>query len=109
LFLENQKGISLLYLHKMAVLRSSLIVSALALLFSASTEAHVSMNPKFGEPGQVLNTAFRVPHGCNGSSTTAILITVPETVTTIVPKDVANWVRYDSKRLFITDTNYLYV
>jgi uncharacterized protein YcnI len=78
----------------MAVLRASLIVSTLALLFSASTEAHVSMNPKFGEPGQVVDTAFRVPHGCNGSSTTAVLVHVPETITTIVPKDVANWVRY---------------
>lgn len=85
----------------MTVFRTSLIVSALAVLLSAPTEAHISMNPKFGEPGQVIDTAFRVPHGCNGSSTTGILVNVPETITTIVPKDVANWVRRDIELVLI--------
>ncbi|KAI9333510.1 hypothetical protein BD770DRAFT_402847 [Pilaira anomala] len=65
-------------------------VTALALAAS-SVKAHVSLSPKFAEPNQDLNTAFHVPHGCNGSSTVSIKVTVPETITNITAQQVANW------------------
>lgn len=84
----------------MAILRNSLIATALTLLFSASTNAHVGLNPKFAEPGQNLTTAFHVPHGCNGSATTGIMVTVPDVITVLTPQQVNNWVRYHFKRLW---------
>lgn len=36
---------------------------------------------------------FHVPHGCNGSSTVSISVTVPETVTNITARPVEKWVR----------------
>ncbi|CAO0789669.1 unnamed protein product [Mucor circinelloides] len=75
----------------MAILRNSLIATALTLLFSASTNAHVALNPKFAEPGQNLTTAFHVPHGCNGSATTGIMVTVPDVITVLTPQQVNNW------------------
>jgi uncharacterized protein YcnI len=77
---------------KMAVFRNSLIASALALLFSASIDAHVTLTPKFAEPGQNLTTAFHVPHGCNGSATTGIFVTVPDAITVLTPQQINNWV-----------------
>lgn len=76
----------------MAVFRNSLIASALALLFSASIDAHVTLTPKFAEPGQNLTTAFHVPHGCNGSATTGIFVTVPDAITVLTPQQINNWV-----------------
>ncbi|CEP19011.1 hypothetical protein [Parasitella parasitica] len=76
----------------MAIIRSSLIVSTLALFFYAScTDAHVSLTPKFAEPGQNLTTAFHIPHGCNGSATTGIFVTVPDAITLLTPQQVNNW------------------
>ncbi|KAF1807404.1 hypothetical protein V8B55DRAFT_1465376 [Mucor lusitanicus] len=75
----------------MAILRNSLIAAALTLLFSASAQAHVALNPKFAEPGQNLTTAFHVPHGCNGSATTGITVTVPDAITVLTPQQVNNW------------------
>lgn len=84
----------------MAILRNSLIATALTLLFSASTNAHVTLSPKFAEPGQNLSTAFHVPHGCNGSATTSIAVTVPNEITVLTPQQVNNWVSLNDKRLW---------
>jgi uncharacterized protein YcnI len=43
------------------------------------------------QPGSYFNTALRVPHGCNGSSTTGISVSVPNNVYSIKPEVVANW------------------
>ncbi|GAN05508.1 conserved hypothetical protein [Mucor ambiguus] len=75
----------------MAIIRNSLIAATLTLLFSASTNAHVALNPKFAEPGQNLTTAFHVPHGCNGSATTGITVTVPDAITVLTAQQVNNW------------------
>ncbi|ORE11215.1 hypothetical protein BCV72DRAFT_327344 [Rhizopus microsporus var. microsporus] len=64
---------------------------ALLALVSNLVDAHVSLSPKFAEPGQNLTTAFHVPHGCNGSATISVTATVPESITTISPQAVSNW------------------
>ncbi|GAA5815214.1 hypothetical protein MFLAVUS_008720 [Mucor flavus] len=70
--------------------RAALIVSAFAAAIS-SVHAHINLSPKYAEPNQVLNTMFHVPHGCNGSSTVSISVTVPETVTNITARPVEKW------------------
>ncbi|KAG0192454.1 hypothetical protein DFQ28_009065 [Apophysomyces sp. BC1034] len=70
--------------------RFALIISAIAILASTS-QAHVGITPPTGKPGQSLNASFHVPHGCNGSATTSITVSVPDTVVTILPAQVTNW------------------
>lgn len=73
--------------------RSSLIASTLAVLCFQTSQAHVSLSPKFAEPGVTnFTTSFNVPHGCNGSSTISIQVTVPEEITTLSPQAISNWV-----------------
>lgn len=73
---------------------NSLVTSfVLALYYFKASEAHVTLATKYAEPGQTnFSTAFHVPHGCNGSSTTSIYVTVPQEITTLTPQAVANWV-----------------
>jgi uncharacterized protein YcnI len=74
--------------------RNSLIASTLAVFSFQASQAHVTLSPKFVEPSQTnLTTAFHVPHGCNGSSTVSIYVTVPQQITTLIPQAVANWVK----------------
>ncbi|KAI8387033.1 hypothetical protein BD560DRAFT_420224 [Blakeslea trispora] len=75
----------------MAIFRSTLIAACASLALIGTSDAHVSMNPKFVEPGQSVSTAFHVPHGCNGSDTTSIVVTVPDQVKDVKPQAVANW------------------
>ncbi|KAI8641726.1 hypothetical protein BD408DRAFT_417818 [Parasitella parasitica] len=76
----------------MTVICSSFIAPVLALFFYAlSTDAHVNLTPKFAEPGQNITTAFHIPHGCNGSATTGIFVTVPDAVTVLTPQQVNSW------------------
>ncbi|CAO3668127.1 unnamed protein product [Umbelopsis vinacea] len=56
-----------------------------------NTLAHVTFTVPSGQPGSYFNTALRVPHGCNGSSTTGISVSVPNNVYSIKPEVVANW------------------
>ncbi|KAI9470486.1 MAG: hypothetical protein EXX96DRAFT_584495 [Benjaminiella poitrasii] len=75
----------------MSTTRNSLITATFALLLSSMVNAHVTLSPKFVEPDQNITTAFHVPHGCNGSSTTSIFVTVPESITILTPEQVVNW------------------
>ncbi|KAG2198738.1 hypothetical protein INT47_005423 [Mucor saturninus] len=65
-------------------------LSALALALS-TVSAHVTLSPKYAEPGQNLSTSFHVPHGCNGSSTTSIFVTIPKEITALTAQSVPNW------------------
>ncbi|EIE91820.1 hypothetical protein G6F47_008006 [Rhizopus delemar] len=67
------------------------LIASFLVLVSQLADAHVSLSPKFAEPGQNLSTAFYVPHGCNGSATIALTATVPESITAISPQAVTNW------------------
>ncbi|KAI8973744.1 hypothetical protein BDF20DRAFT_883885 [Mycotypha africana] len=59
----------------------------------SSSQAHITLSPKFGEPGQDVTTAFHVPHGCNGSSTIGISVTLPQqNLGHIVPQTVTDWI-----------------
>ncbi|KAG2171463.1 hypothetical protein INT43_009124 [Umbelopsis isabellina] len=62
-------------------------------LFSlaALSSAHVTFTVYSGQPGSYLSTALRVPHGCNGSATNAISLSIPDNVYSIKPQVVANW------------------
>jgi uncharacterized protein YcnI len=69
------------------------LISKLALFASilGVSEAHVTANPSIAAPGSYFVTAFRVPHGCNGSPTINVTITIPNTISSVTPQVVPGW------------------
>jgi uncharacterized protein YcnI len=62
------------------MMQKMIIASLLAasLLLGASAQAHVSLEQKTAVAGSYQKLTFRVGHGCEGSATTALTITLPE-------------------------------
>lgn len=66
----------------MAQVRSIAALGSAALLISSTALAHVSVSgPGFADTTQVLT--FAVGHGCEGSDTVAIEVSIPDEVTTV--------------------------
>jgi uncharacterized protein YcnI len=64
---------------------------ALALAAPLAASAHVGVSPDTTAVGSYANLTFAVPHGCDGSSTTEVRITIPEDVITVTPTVNPNW------------------
>jgi periplasmic copper chaperone A len=66
---------------------------ALALLLGslASASAHVSLQPSQAIVGASFKTALVVPHGCAGSATTRLTVTIPEGVIAVKPTPKPGW------------------
>ncbi|KAJ2957553.1 hypothetical protein NQZ79_g6782 [Umbelopsis isabellina] len=70
-------------------MKSFIAVCLLSLALISS--AHVTFTVYSGQPGSYLSTALRVPHGCNGSATNSVSVSIPDNVYSIKPQVVANW------------------
>ncbi len=53
--------------------------------------AHVTANPDTGVAGKYFETKFRVSHGCEGSDTTAISVTIPKEIYVVKAQAKAGW------------------
>ena len=60
-------------------------------LFSTTVFAHVTANPDNGGAGKYFQTSFRISHGCDGSDTTRISITIPSGFVSIKPEFKPGW------------------
>jgi len=62
------------------MMQKMILASLLAapLVIGASAQAHVSLEQKTAVAGSYQKLTFRVGHGCEGSATTALTITLPE-------------------------------
>lgn len=69
------------------------IVSSLFSLVSA----HASLNPSVST-GSYSQTNLRVPHGCNGSDTLSVQVSIPANLSSVKPQKVAGWTITISKR-----------
>lgn len=67
-----------------------LAVAALVSLTAGSASAHVVLAQKEAQPGSYQGT-LKVGHGCDGSATTAIKVTIPEGVVGVKPQPKAGW------------------
>jgi periplasmic copper chaperone A len=54
--------------------------------------AHVVFDKPEVAPGELATAALRVTHGCNGSSTTRIEITIPDEITRVNPRALSGWI-----------------
>ncbi|KAL1924476.1 uncharacterized protein VTP21DRAFT_4130 [Calcarisporiella thermophila] len=68
----------------------SLATLVLATVISMAA-AHVTMNPNTNAANSYFASAFRVPHGCNGSPTTLVSLKIPESLTGVKPRIMAGW------------------
>lgn len=53
--------------------------------------AHIVASPDTGESGAWFRTNLRVSHGCDGSDTTKLTVTVPKEIQIIKPQVKAGW------------------
>jgi uncharacterized protein YcnI len=53
--------------------------------------AHITAHPDSSDAGSYFNTAFTVPHGCDGSATVALRIKIPDGVTAVKPQMKPGW------------------
>lgn len=60
-------------------------------LFPGAAMAHVTANPNSGTAGKYFETAFRVSHGCAGSDTLAVTITLPKELISAKPQAKPGW------------------
>ncbi|CAD5990467.1 YcnI family protein [Agreia sp. COWG] len=63
----------------------------LAVAVPLSASAHVTVTPGATAAGSYTVLTFAVPHGCDGSPTTALTIDIPEGITTVTPTVNPNW------------------
>lgn len=65
--------------------------TAVALATALPAAAHVVLDETSADAGSYFKAVFRVPHGCEGSPTTAISILIPEGVISVKPQPKPGW------------------
>jgi periplasmic copper chaperone A len=74
------------------VLEARALMIAFAILFAGSAaNAHVSLEKSEAKVGTGYKAVFKVPHGCEGASTTEIQIDIPEGVIAVKPMPKPGW------------------
>ncbi|KAJ3358569.1 hypothetical protein HDU91_005180 [Kappamyces sp. JEL0680] len=58
---------------------------------------HVTLNPPVST-GSYAQANVRIPHGCNGTNTVAVTVTIPQGVTSVKPQKVWGWVMNITQR-----------
>jgi uncharacterized protein YcnI len=66
-------------------------LSVFCLIGSTSAMAHITAHPDTGVADSFFETKFLVPHGCEGSSTIAVRIKIPEEITIVKPQMKPGW------------------
>lgn len=67
------------------------LLNASAMLYSSSLFAHVVLAESAATAGSYYRATFKVGHGCDGSSTTAISVSIPDGFTNIKPMPKPGW------------------
>lgn len=62
-----------------------------ALALATAAQAHITLQGKTAAVGSFHKVVLQVPHGCNGSDTTAIKVQIPEGVVDVKPQPKAGW------------------
>jgi uncharacterized protein YcnI len=76
---------------KLARVGAPVAALGLALLPVASAAAHVSVTASTTAAGSYTIGTFAVPHGCDGSPTTRVAISIPEQILSVKPTRNAFW------------------
>jgi periplasmic copper chaperone A len=68
------------------------LLNVSSMLYSSSLFAHVVLAEPTATAGSYYRATFKVGHGCEGSSTTAISITIPDGFANVKPMPKPGWV-----------------
>lgn len=78
----------------------SVIAAAAAMISCSAALAHVTVQPADAPADGYAHLTFTVPHGCNGSATTALRIKLPEGILSAKPQMKPGWnVEIKSRKL----------
>ena len=66
-------------------------VALAATIASRCAHAHIVAQPDQGKAGSYFETSLKVPHGCDGSSTVALHVAIPDGVLSIKPQMKPGW------------------
>lgn len=80
--------------YKRALARAAAVGIAAAtavLALGAPASAHVTVTPAGTDAGTYTILTFSVPHGCDGESTTAVAIQIPEPLNAVTPTVNPGW------------------
>lgn len=75
----------------MSNLKTCLAAIALAAVTAIPALAHVSLETSTSKAASNYKAVLRVPHGCDGKSTVAIRVRLPEGVISVKPMPKAGW------------------
>lgn len=64
----------------------------LALIMPLSASAHIGVDAASTAAGSSTVLTFALPHGCDGSATSAISIDIPQSIASVTPTVNANWI-----------------
>jgi uncharacterized protein YcnI len=79
-------------IKNLALASTALAAGALlALAAPLSASAHVSVGPSSAPAGSATVVTFAIGHGCAGSATTSVAISIPENVASVEPTANPNW------------------
>lgn len=67
------------------------VCGVLTWVLISSAFAHVTLERNQAQVGESYKAVFRVPHGCDGSPTTAIRVRIPEGVIDVKPMPKPGW------------------
>lgn len=70
---------------------TSLVIFTLAASLPCSAFAHATVQPKQAVQGSYQRLAIGITHGCEGSATTQVIVTVPESLMGAKPMPKAGW------------------
>lgn len=73
------------------ILACGVLLAAATLSFARPAAAHVTFDVREAAADTTLRAALRVPHGCDGSPTTAIRVSIPDGVGTVKPMPKPGW------------------
>jgi uncharacterized protein YcnI len=68
-----------------------IFVALAATIASRCAHAHIVAQPDQGKAGSYFETSLKVPHGCDGSSTVALRVAIPDGVLSIKPQLKPGW------------------
>lgn len=71
--------------------RTAIAAALLSVCAVGESAAHVTANPNTAPAGSYFRTALRVGHGCDGSATVALRVTVPDDIYSIRPQMKPGW------------------
>ena len=75
----------------MFIFKTSMATMALAAIAALPAVAHVSLETPTAKAGANYKAVLRVPHGCDGKTTVAIRVRVPEGVISVKPMPKPGW------------------